>query len=257
MHTLENRLKQKPIFDELLALQEVEEHLYGDSALSEELALEVYSLARKIVYSEFRFRDDKEDIVSECVLAAFRAIKTNYDPDRSYRLHSYLSRVISNRAIDICRRKHAVLIGDEVLELQEDEYPGMEASLRYIGLQHECQELLIQRFRDHDPDDIADAFGIVYDIEIPKSLRGGKRGAIAQIQRFTHLPRSEAMCMYYSTHFILRLGILDMLRYAEVEWYLRPKQENLMTLKPEFAVAYAVNDINIALRLLNGMTLEL
>ena len=247
-----------PIFNEQLALQEVEEFLYGDGELSEELGAEIKSLARAIVLHEFGWRSDVDDIIAECTFAALNAVVFKYDPDRSSRLHSYLSRVISNKAIDICRRRQAELVGDDILLLNSStQYSDTEAHERYADMGDECVELMICRYRLHDTDDVADVFDIVYELEIPECLRGGRRGAVAQIQRMTKLPRTEASNMYMSVHFLLRLGILDMLDKARIEEYTRPKTENILTLVPEFAVAYSVNDLALAMRLLHGMILKL
>jgi len=68
----------------------------------------------RILARKFSHQLDEEDLVQEGMLAYIRAMST-FKPETGVQFDTYASRVITNRFIDILRKK-----GDAVAELKED-----------------------------------------------------------------------------------------------------------------------------------------
>ena len=245
------------IFDEDLALDELAK--YQDTGImSEKLGDEIRRLTHAIIVSAYRDRADVEDIISECMVAAIAACE-RFDTVRSRRLHTYLSRTISNRAIDIFRKRRDLSIEDEMLEVYGTHTYNslLHVAENYLHAEAEASELLVLRFWPYDPDDIVHAFDVVYNVAIPTDIRGGRRGAVSLMREGSDFNQKEAMHVYYSIHFVLRLAVFNLLRHAHIAAYTRPKEDLVMTMAPEFAVAYGINDLSAALMLLRGLSIKL
>jgi RNA polymerase sigma factor (sigma-70 family) len=68
----------------------------------------VVILARKFAHSH----EDEEDLIQEGMLAYYRAQQT-YKPDQNAKFETYASRVITNRFIDLARKRHTDTSFDE------------------------------------------------------------------------------------------------------------------------------------------------
>ena len=196
--------------------------------------------------------------MQECIASAFRVLP-KYNPQRR-RMHTYLTAVMNNRIIDICRRKTADSTDPATIaELMAGKPPESSGLFElYESMYDECSEIIVQRFRNILPDDVINAFDIVYEVKIPAGLRGGRRQVIALIRKEieAELSYPSAIVLYNAIMFVLRLGITGLLKYANTNNYLHVDNCYMFTNIPEFVVAYAIDDVKLAQHLLKGITIK-
>jgi RNA polymerase sigma factor (sigma-70 family) len=226
------------------------------------LLKELYSLSEAIIYSMVGNHTDAEDMIQESVLRALKALHKYRIEMGPSKLHTYMSRVIHNRSVSYLKKKTPIPFDPHEIFLMTTDIKEYTESAhdQYERMEMVCRETMQVRFKILNPENVDDAFSLVYEISIPsanpKSV-GRFRRVVRMLMLFAGIEdRSVAILLHDVAVFVIRLGMYDLLELGQDEYAKIKSTEEELSLMPEFKLAYMLQDLETAYDLLRGFTMS-